>query len=158
MRTYATSTASEAASTATSTATATARASLTTLATTCTFATANRSLGFFTCWFRLSSELNGNLAFEYFFARELSDSLLRFFSSLEVDESITHWAVCARVDRDGSGFTVAGTVNPRWVKIQAKEALKKEERILDMTVDDPMDTGSGGVEHQLTLCRQKRTL
>jgi hypothetical protein len=102
--TYPTSGASEATTTATSTATATTGASLATLATAGTFATAYSSFGFFTGWFRLSSELNGDFAFEYFFARELSDSLLRFFSSLEVDESITHWTICARVDRDGGGF------------------------------------------------------
>src|SRR5271155_2763608 len=110
--TYTTSSTSSAtASSATAaTATARARAAFTTLTTTCTFTAAYRSFCLFACRFRFASKLNGDFAFQYFFARQLIDRFLCLFSSLKVDESITDRSVCAWVDRDGSSFTVAGTV------------------------------------------------
>jgi hypothetical protein len=110
VETYTTCATSEAATTSTAPTTATSRASLTALATTSTFAAAYSSFGLLTCRFRLASELNRDLAFEYFFARQLRDSLLCLLSSLEVDESIADRTVCARIDRDRGCFTVVGTV------------------------------------------------
>jgi hypothetical protein len=108
--TYSTCSASEATTTSTAASTATTRATLTTLATTCTFAAAYSSFGLFTCWFRLASELDRDLALQYFFPRQFSNGLLGLFSSLEVDKSIADWSVCARVDRDGGSFTTADRV------------------------------------------------
>jgi hypothetical protein len=74
----------------------------------------------FACRFRFASKLNGDLAFQYFFARQLIDSFLCLFSSLKVDESITDRSVCAWVDRDGGSFTVAGhgsdRIDGKWMQ------------------------------------------
>ena len=109
--TYTTSSTSSATAPSTTTATTTARASaaFTTLTTTCAFTSAYRGFCLFACRFRFASKLNGDLAFQYFFARQLTDSFLCLFSSLKVDESITDRSVCAWVDRDGGSFTIAGT-------------------------------------------------
>ena len=105
--THSSSTTVESAASPTATTSATARSAPTTLTAAASFAATYCSFSLLSSRFWLASKLDRDLTLKDFFARELVNCLLGFVGRLEINEGVTHRTVCARIDRDGSRFSVA---------------------------------------------------